>query len=313
MAEMADVLEAAELNAELWVRGFGRSMWPVLSTGDSVKVRRCGVKALRVGHLAAVRTRRGNLRVHVVTSKRPFRSQPFLGGDDSLERVLGRVVSLRSRGLTLPVPDLLRAPIGVAQKVAAWSASQPWVEGMTRRAWQSLCSGSTGELRRALIGPLRVRRLTHADRDAVVAFVGDHLPLSQRFIDHQLLSRWEEHGAAAGVLGRGGKLFGFAYLDEYRQEGVDLDGHWIRSIYVSPVARGLGLAGALVDELCTAARLQGITRVEADVQADNRSSLAMLERQGFTDAPFSRIREAEKRLHSSGPLVVMQRTLDPDA
>src|SRR5688500_15059912 len=98
MAEMADVLEAAELGAELWVRGFGRSMWPVLGTGDAVKVRRCGVRALRAGHLAAVRTSRGTLRVHVVLQRRPFRSAPFLGGDDSAERVLGRVVALRSRG-----------------------------------------------------------------------------------------------------------------------------------------------------------------------------------------------------------------------
>jgi len=311
MAEMADVLEAAELNAELWVRGFGRSMWPILSTGDSVKVRRCGVKALKVGHLAAVRTQRGTLRVHVVTGKRPFRTEPFLGGDDKLERVLGRVISLRSRGLTLPLPDPLRRPIGVAQKVASWSASQPWVEGATRTLWRAACSDRTAELRRALIGPLRVRRLTPADRDVVLAFVGDNLPLSVRFVDHQLMTRWERHGAAAGAVGRGGNLFGFAYLDEYRQEGVALDGWWIRSIYVSPVARGLGLAGGLLDELCTAARSQGIPRVEADVQAGNTSSLALFEHHGFADARFERIRQVERRLDGRGPLVVMQRSLEP--
>lgn len=311
MAEMADVLEAAELGAELWVRGFGRSMWPVLGAGDAVKVRRCGVRGLRRGHLVAVRTERGILRVHVVLERRPFRCAPFLGGGeaDSAVRVLGRVVALRSRGIGLALPDRSRLAVAASQRFAAWAVRHAWAQALGRTAWRALCSAQTRELRRAAVGPLRVRRLTREDRDAVLAFVGDHLPLSVRFVDRQLTTRWERRGAAAGAVGRGGRLHAFAWLDQYAQEGVALDGWWIRSVYVGPLARGLGLAGGLLDELCGAARAQGIGFLEADVLAENRSSLQVFEHRGFVDAPIARTRAVEAATGRPGQLVVMQRTL----
>ncbi|MHB8878317.1 MAG: GNAT family N-acetyltransferase [Myxococcaceae bacterium] len=113
-------------------------------------------------------------------------------------------------------------------------------------------------------------------------YVCDHLTLSPEFLARQLSTRWQDPGAAAGAFDRRGRMVGFAYLDEYRQEGVNLDGFWFRHVHAVPLARNMKVAQRLVGTLCTVAQEQRVPRVLADVRAANAASIAAFRAQGFT-------------------------------
>jgi mycothiol synthase len=310
MADVADVLEAAERGARLWVRGLGRSMLPLIRGGDPVRVQRCSHGDLRVGDVAVLRRSSGGLTAQVVIALEPLKTASLLGVPDlGGYRVLGRVVALRRGPLVVPLPRVARRGLVALQRAVAWSYRHDIPQIALGIGRGALASRPTAALRRQWLGPFEVRRLGPEDLDAVLAFAQEYLTLSSAFLERQLLHRWTRQGGAVGAFGAHGKLYAFAFLDEYRQEGADLDGWWIRSVYIAPAARRLGLGGRMLDALCALGREQGIGEVFADVLADNPDSLALVTAHGFADASADVARAVERALGQTVPVRVLSRRL----
>ncbi len=66
-ADLLELIEATPPGRQLWVRGAGRSLYPLLRSGDSVRVLRCAPEELARGDVALVRVGR-RLLAHVVIS-----------------------------------------------------------------------------------------------------------------------------------------------------------------------------------------------------------------------------------------------------
>lgn len=308
MADVADVLEGAEQGARLWVRGLGRAMFPLLRSGDAARVERCTHADVRPGDIAVLRRRSGSLTVHVVVEVDPLRTAPLLGFPDlGGSRVIGRVVGVRRAGLTIPVPRFVRSPLRQTQRVLAWAYGHRVPREATRLVGSALTSRSTANFRRQWLGPFEIRKLNSADVERVHAFASDHLTLSLPFVEKQLRDRWHRTGAAVGAIGSDARLYAFAFLDEYRQEDVPLDGWWIRSVFVAPIARHLGLGTRVVEALAAAAREQRIESVYADVLADNPDSLKLFQALGFSDAGSDLAARVERAIGASSAVRVLSR------
>lgn len=126
---MAELLRQLPEGHRLWVRGLGRSMWPLLRSGDSIQVRRCGAERVAPGDLVVLARADGGLTAHLVTGMDPLRTASFLGWEDASAELLGRVVRIRTRGLVLPVPVLARPLLRAAQRLgtAARRLTREWV------------------------------------------------------------------------------------------------------------------------------------------------------------------------------------------
>ncbi|MFP2963488.1 N-acetyltransferase family protein [Myxococcus sp. 1LA] len=188
---------------------------------------------------------------------------------------------------------------------------------MSRGVWDFLFSGWSLPLRHRLVGPLEVRLLTAGDLDALLAFASERLVVSPGFLRRQLRERWGlpdagRHGAAAGAFDAEGRMHGFAWVDSYRQEGLQLEGVWVRSLVVSPRVRRMGVATGLLTCLMDEARRQGESRVFADVDDDNLASLRTFEHLGFLRSDDRLTQEANEAWDATGRskrLVVVERAL----
>ncbi len=129
---MAELLRQLPEGHRLWVRGLGRSMWPLLRSGDAIQVLRCGAEAVAPGDLAVLVRADGGLTAHLVTGKAPLRTASFLGVEDAPAELLGRVVRVRTRGLVLPVPVLARPLLRTAQRVGTAVSRGPLWRGARR-------------------------------------------------------------------------------------------------------------------------------------------------------------------------------------
>jgi mycothiol synthase len=167
-------------------------------------------------------------------------------------------------------------------------------------------------VRRRLIAPVAVRPLHSRDLDALLAFAGQYLAVPSDFLKHQLLTRWPRTGLAAGAFTRMERMCGFAYLDEYAQEGLELEGFWIRSVFVAPIARRMGIARQLVECLCDHGATQGIERVWADIDARNQGSVTLFLREGFElSSPeiIERVQREWRKKGSSITWTVLERSI----
>ncbi|WP_426754386.1 N-acetyltransferase family protein [Myxococcus sp. Y35] len=310
------VLEALPPGHRLWVRGAGRSLAPLLRPGDSVRVMRCGPGLLAPGDIALMRQDR-ELVAQVVVSTQPWRTASLLGLADAPGGVtLGRVVAIRRGRWVVPLPRPFRPALWMAQRAASTAWARPWTRLMSQGVWDFL-SGWSRPLRRRLVGPLEIRLLTEDDLDALLAFAQERLVVSPGFLRRQLRERWGvsdagRQGAAAGAFDAQGRLFGFAWMDSYRQEGLQLEGPWVRSLVVSPRVRRMGVATGLLRTLMAEALRQGEAWLFADVDDDNTASLRTFERLGFQRADAALTQQANEAWDASGQskrLVVMERRL----
>jgi L-amino acid N-acyltransferase YncA len=306
-ADLVALIEQSPPGTRLWVRGAGRSLYPLLRSGDAVQVERCGREALAPGDVALVRGERG-LCAHVVTSTEPLVTQSLLGGVDPGEGVaLGRVVAVRRGRLVLPLPRPLRPMFLFTQRALASAWARPGARGFYRRVRDATFSGWSTPLRRWWLGGFEVRLLRRTDLDALLVFAGERL---------QLLSRWAHEsfpaGAAVGAFDAQGRLHAFVWMDDYRQEGLGLEGLWVRSLMVAPRARRMGLATRMLALLEEAARSQGAERLYADIDEDNHASLLTFQGAGFhrsSEALTRRVNQEWASVGASKPLVVMERAL----
>lgn len=312
-SDLLELIEATPPGQELWVRGAGRSLYPLLRSGDSVKVLRCAPEALARGDVALVRVGR-KLLAHVVISASPFRTEPLLGGKDPVGEPLGRITALRRGAWLLPLPRLSRPTLFLGQRVLSGLWAKPRARAWFRRFRDFTVAGWSRPLRRRLLGRLEVRLLREEDLDALLVFAGERLLVPSGFLRQQLLGRWARgegsRGAAAGAFDAQGKLCGFAYLDDYREEGLSLEGLWVRSLVVAPRARRMGVAFRMIQALLEEARRQGAERIFADIDEDNFASQRTFQRAGFQGSSAELTRRVNSEWKASGggkPLVVLER------
>ena len=298
-----DLFSALPQGREIWIRVWGRSLLPLLRSGDLVRAVRCGESDIRKGDIAVVRRRRGPLVGHVVTSVGPVRTASFLGVPDPPGvEVLGRAIAVRREGLpfALPLPRAGRPLLFASHRAVARAYAS---EGV-RRSWRSLrelaASEATASLRQRLFGPFQVRRLQPGDADTLLAFAGGRLRFGPDFVRRELHGHWQAPGAAFGAFDRRGRMVGFMFMGEYRQEGVPLEGIWLRGLMVARRARGLGVARRLMEATCARAEEAGLHAVYTDVREDNRASLALVRALGFTEAPAALQAAAQQFLARPG-------------
>ena len=263
--------------------------------------------------MVLVRTDGGELAVRLALSPRPLQTAAFGSRvvEESDARVLGRVDRVRRGSLELWLPRALGPLLRATHRAASATARHPLARAMTRTARSAWTSGATLPLRRAYLGEVEVRPLGTEDWTALFAFAGNHLRISASFLRQQLRERWVQRKAAIGGVARGG-LAGFCWVDEYRQEGFELDGLWIRSLYVRPIARGMGVARKIVERACHAAASAGARQVYADVEASNERSLRVFESLGFTraaEALEAKLNEEWKMRGRTFRLVVLEKAL----
>ena len=302
---MVDVVEALPLGHRLWVRGVGRGLSPLLRPRDAVRVLRCGPGLLAPGDVAMLR-QEDSLVAHVVLSTAPWRTAPLLGPPDEPGGVaLGRVVALRRGPWVMPLPRPFRPALWMAQQAASTAWAWPRSRLVSRRVRNFLYSEWSLPLRRRMVGTLEVRLLTAGDMDALLAFAEERLVVTPGFLRRQLRERWGvsepgRRGAAAGAFDAAGRLQGFAWVDSYRQEGLHLEGLWVRSLVVAPRARLMGLATRILHVLMEEARRQGEERLYADVDEGNAASLRTFERLKFLRADAKLTQQANEAWDATG-------------
>jgi len=312
--DLTALIEATPVGQQLWLRGAGRSLYPLLRSGDSVRVLRCEPEALARGDVALVRVGR-RLIAHVVLSTGPVVTASLLGRKDPEGVPLGRITALRRGPLVLPLPRVARSPLFLGQRLLSRLWSSPGGRKALVQLRDLTVASWSRPLRRRWLGPLEVRLLKDSDLDALLVFAGERLLVPSGFLRRQLLRRWargsQAVGAAAGAFDAEGRLCGFAYLDDYREEGLALEGLWVRSLVVAPRARRMGMAHQIIQCLVREARRQGAERVFADIDDDNFVSLRTFRRAGFGDSTPELTQRVNDEWRISGgvkPLVVLERT-----
>ncbi|MBN1205778.1 MAG: GNAT family N-acetyltransferase [Myxococcaceae bacterium] len=315
-ADLVDLVEATPTGRQLWLRGAGRSLYPLLRSGDSVRVLRCAPEALARGDVALVRVGR-QLIAHVVLSARPLVTASLLGGKDPVGVPLGRITALRRGAWILPLPRLARPTLFLGQRLLSGLWTRPRARGLFRQLRDFTVAGWSRPLRRRMLGRPEVRLLREGDLDALLVFAGEQLLVPSAFLRQQLLGRWAREsgalGAAAGAFAKRGRMCGFAYLDDYREEGLALEGLWVRSLVVAPRARRMGVAYQLIGCLVEEARRQGADRVFADIDEDNFASLRTFRRAGFQASSSELTQRVNAEWSASGgvkPLVVLERAVE---
>jgi hypothetical protein len=95
------VLRALPEGGVLWLEASGRSLWPLLRDGDSLRVERVQAQALRLGDVAVVKLPSGVLAAHLVCGLNPLQTMSTAGvRDHGPMEGLARVTAFRRRGET---------------------------------------------------------------------------------------------------------------------------------------------------------------------------------------------------------------------
>jgi hypothetical protein len=246
---VGEVLRRLPEGARLWVRGLGRSMWPLLRSGDAVQVLRCGAEAVAPGDLAVLRRADGGLTAHLVTATSPVRTASLLGREDPSAELLGRVIRVRTRGREWPVPERARPWLRAVQRLGTLAFRSPALRGARRLALAWAASPATRRGRARWLGELTVRPLRPGEEELLLVFAGHHLPGAVAELRAGLLA---DAGLVAGAFDARGRLRGFAFA---REEAAGKAR--VRWRAVAPVAHGLGVDASLLRVLARAVEARG--------------------------------------------------------
>jgi hypothetical protein len=111
------VLLALSPGESMWLSAAGRSLWPLVLDGDSLKVQRCDEHGVAPGDLAVIDAPR-SLVAHIVVQVNPVVTASSVGVRDASAPVLGRVVAVRRRGRTVALPRSVRHAVRVVPGLA---------------------------------------------------------------------------------------------------------------------------------------------------------------------------------------------------
>jgi L-amino acid N-acyltransferase YncA len=309
MDDPIDWLRSAPPGTRAVIPVQGHSFAPVARAGDSVKVERCGPGDVRRGDLVVVR-RGDHWTAALVTDAFPLRTA-LLRGSPAPEtgEVRARVVAVRRGRITFRYGGAARIGTRILRRVLAGPL------GRLRRALRAAVEAVrrtplSRSLRSRRVGGVRVRRLTQADVRLLDRFARRHMAGHRAFLAERLRNRWMETGIPLGAFDRQGRLVGFLYVDEYRAEGVEVDGVWVRRVVVAPAARGLGAGRRLMEAVCAEADALGLPAVLVDVRESNAASLATMRAAGFVPVPEPTAARALSVLEGGRPgerLVILER------
>lgn len=246
---VGEVLRRLPGGATLWVRGLGRSMWPLLRSGDSVQVLRCGEEAVAPGDLAVLLRADGGLTAHFVTATSPVRTASLLGREDPSAELLGRVIRVRTRGREWPLPERARPLLRVAQRLGTRAFRSPALRGARRLALAWATSPATRRGRARWLGELTVRPLRPGEEELLLVFAGHHLPGAVAELRAGLVAG---EGLGVGAFDARGRLRGFAFAREEAAGSAR-----VRWWGMAPVARGLGVDASLLRVLAREAEARG--------------------------------------------------------
>lgn len=204
---VAKFLEARPVGALMWIRVHGRSMFPVLRSGDSLHVLRCGPSDVRRGDIAVARRPGGQLVAHLVVSERPPVLTTFRGGMDPIgTEVLGRVVAVRSSsGRTIEFPAWSRTALLAASRALQLGLGSASARAVARRL-RDHCAPLLASVRQLRHGPPRHQVLSSLDTEAATAFV-----FSVQDVPFERIRRDVEAGRAHALL-QGGAIRALALL-----------------------------------------------------------------------------------------------------
>src|SRR5690606_21126199 len=192
-AWLASVLRRLVPGQTLELRGFGRSLWPLIQSGDRLIVEAVDPSALRAGHLVVGwLPGRETLVCHVLLRTHPCQTAPLFGADDGEVEVLARVIGVQGRPLLLN--RLTRMPVFVRalRKVGRGLHRRGWATRGRQHLEAALGSAASARIRRSILFPCRIRRLTPADFEALAVFIGHHLPaMSVGWLEAQLGGPWQ--------------------------------------------------------------------------------------------------------------------------
>ncbi len=246
---LGELLKAQPKGKVMWVAVRGRSMRPILTGGESLKVVRCSEHDVRPGDLAVMLRADGALISHLVVGSAPVRTESFDGKPDAPGLVvLAKAIAVRRGRRVIPLPRLPLLALQRAWRFATTSAP-------TRAAYAALgavvSSQRTGGMR-TLLGQVEVEVLS-ADAFKALSVA---------------LSRWETLTAAAlealmrdGVVvaaRRRGKIVGCVCVGT---DGV------VRHAFLQRRAQGLGLEAVMLDRLVREAESRGLKTTRAAVDS----------------------------------------------
>ena len=270
------------IGATGWVQLLGRSMLPLLRSGDLLHVVRCPEEDIHRGDLVVVLHESDRFLAHLAASRGGSQTVG-IGGEPDQGRLLlvGKVDRIRRRDVEIPV--------GKWARPAMWSLHV--VGRQIRRAVpaRSLAESLAGlvllpgvrHIRRKFIRVPSVRPLTPLDLPKLIPFATHHLETPPALLERQLLTRWKDHGACVGAFDETGEFCGFVYLDEAERPPPDGSEWWVRSLHVTHPFRRLGVGGRLIKALELEARTRGISRVKVECSTRNEVAQQLFLRLGY--------------------------------
>jgi GNAT superfamily N-acetyltransferase len=285
LLELAPVeeLEGLPLGASLQVQVVGRCMSPLIRSGDALLVRRCALEAIAPGDVAVVRTADRRFLAHMVLEANPLRTATLRGvADPEPLELLGRVIRVCKTGFGFPLGDLSRHLLHMLQQGYAQASHRFWLRLAVQELRKLRRDLLPAAIRKRILGPITIRALNVLDAEALRLFAGEYLTDSPDFLKQELLTRWHRRGAAVAALDGAGHWCGFAYLGAFADESFALQGFGIRSLFVVPFARGIGLEQQMVTFLCREAKRQDISPVYVNVVDANPEFVALLSELGFS-------------------------------
>jgi|GEM_PF-2115944 len=215
----------------MWISVRGRSMRPVLTGGESLKVMRCREGAMKPGEIAVMLRTDGALISHLVVGTAPVRTESFDGKPDAegLE-VLGRAIAVRRGALVMPLP---RVPLLVLQRLWRLATRSAISRAAYGTAGAVVASPHTSGLR-ALLGKIEVDVLgPEALRDFAIA-LSRYETLSATQLESLL-----RDGVVVGARRRG-RLVGCVAV------GTD---RIVRHAFLQRRAQGLGIEAVMIDRV----------------------------------------------------------------
>jgi hypothetical protein len=119
--------------AVMWLRAAGKSLWPLLRDGDSLRVQRVSEVELRRGDVAVVKLPTGVLAAHLVASRAPLVTCSSVGVLDPLPvEALGRVTGFRRDGVERDWPALSRVLLRWVPDAARAARRLPLARALVR-------------------------------------------------------------------------------------------------------------------------------------------------------------------------------------
>lgn len=130
-----ELLRALPPGGIIWLRAGGKSLWPLLRDGDSLRVERCGEADLSPGDVAVVAFPDGRLVAHLVVQRAPLRTASSVGMLDPLPvEALGRVTAFKRAGRVWPWPRRLNLALRWLPSAARLAKHLPGARALVHAA-----------------------------------------------------------------------------------------------------------------------------------------------------------------------------------